>query len=56
MQYDAEARFRIPDAWLKALEEEAQEEGLSVSDIYRRAIRKHLGRRAAVPRKQKSTR
>jgi|GEM_PF-6117945 len=52
MRYDSEIKARVPSPWLEALETEAQTEGLKVSDILRRAVRKHLGRKAAVPHRK----
>jgi hypothetical protein len=53
MQLDAEVKARIPAPWLTAIEDEAQREGLKVSDIIRRALRTFLGRKAQIPRKAK---
>lgn len=50
MQLDAEVKARIPAPWLAALEEEAQREGLKISDVVRRALRGFLGRKAQLPR------
>jgi hypothetical protein len=53
MRYEAEIKARIPTQWMKALEEEADREGLSVSHQIRKAIRLMLGRKATLPRKGK---
>lgn len=49
--YDAVLKTRIPEAWLREMEKQAEQEGLKVPDITRRAIRMMLGRKAAIPRK-----
>lgn len=51
MTYEALLKARIPESWLRELKKAAEQEGLKVSDIARRAIRGYLGRKAAIPRK-----
>lgn len=53
MQETAVLRARVPKKWIEAMAEDANRDALTVSDITRRAVRKYLGRRATLARKQK---